>query len=62
MRQAHLMLGALPQPPLAPTLAPIQPMYLLERNLPAVVSWMGLVCANDYCLTNVILRFVIIKK
>ncbi len=36
------MLGALPHPPLAPTLAPTQLMYLLERNLPAVVSWMGL--------------------
>lgn len=52
------MLGALPHPPLAPTLAPTQPMYLLERNLPAVVSWMGLVCANDHCLTNVTLSFV----
>ncbi len=46
------MLEALPHPPLVPTLAPTQPMYPLERNLPAVVSCMGLVCANDHCLPS----------
>lgn len=43
------MLRVLPHPPLAPT--PL--MYLLERSLLAVVSWLGLVCVNDHCLTNV---------
>ena len=42
------MLGGLPHPPLAPT--PI--MYLLKRSLLAVVSWLGLVCVNANCLTN----------
>ena len=47
VRQAHPMLGALPHPLLAPT--PL--MYLLERSLLAVVSWMGQFCVNDHCLT-----------